>query len=119
VAPHNPAAATAEFLGVATIVNVPSPVHVFPVTVIALKVGSVIAAPFVAPSQAITPVDLSELASPLKAATFAFVLADESDAKTTDERIPIIAITTSNSINVKPLLFFILKYINLINKTNN
>jgi prepilin-type N-terminal cleavage/methylation domain-containing protein len=41
-----------------------------------------------------------------------FPLAEFSEAKTTDDNIPIIAITTSNSINVKPFCkydFFITK----------
>ena len=37
----------------------------------------------------------------------AFALALFTDVKTIDERIPIIAITTRSSINVKPLFFFI------------
>jgi hypothetical protein len=51
----------------------------------------------------------SEATVDLKAVAFAFPRAPLSDTRTTDDKIPIIAITTSNSIRVKPLekFFFI------------
>jgi hypothetical protein len=46
--------------------------------------------------------------SDLIAASAPFVRADVREANTTDDRIPMIAITTKSSISVKPLLNFIM-----------
>jgi hypothetical protein len=43
-------------------------------------------------------------------ARFALFLALLSDVKTTDDKIPMIAITTNNSISVKPLFLFIIYF---------
>jgi hypothetical protein len=52
-------------------------------------------------------------------ASLPLFLAVEREARTTDDNIPMIAITTSNSINVKPPCeyFFIKNFIHY--KTNN
>jgi hypothetical protein len=44
----------------------------------------------------------------LTAASLPLLLAVLSDPRTTDDKIPIIAITTNNSIRVKPFSFFIM-----------
>src|SRR3989344_5649108 len=43
-----------------------------------------------------------ESISPIRRASRAFICADESEAITTDARRPIMAMTTSNSMSVKP-----------------
>jgi hypothetical protein len=60
----------------------------------------------VLPSHSAIAAGTKPATSALKAAFCAFVLAEPSDVKTTDAKIPMIAITTKSSINVKPFLRF-------------
>ncbi len=62
-------------------------------------------------SHPITRAGMAPLTSDLNAASLALVLAVLSEAKTTEDKMPMMAITTKSSIKVKPFSLFLEKYI--------